>query len=154
MSFLAAPRALPPSARRALRIMLVAKHVHWEEGAHPSDGTHAVYHREMRSTLEEIGVTLHLADSYETLFQRPPADFVFPLLNRGGFLNSEMLLPLLCERQGLPYLGASPILRGLADDKLSPSASPPRAACRPRPGASIGAAPPSIPRSARPRRAM
>jgi D-alanine-D-alanine ligase len=97
--------------------MLVAKHVHWEEGAHPSDGTHAVYHREMRSTLEEIGVTLHLADSYELLFQRPPADFVFPLLNRGGFLNSEMLLPLLCERQGLPYLGASPILRGLADDK-------------------------------------
>jgi D-alanine-D-alanine ligase len=44
-------------------------------------------------------------------------DFVFPLLNRGGFLNSEMLLPLLCQRLGIPYLGASPILRGLSDDK-------------------------------------
>ena len=42
---------------------------------------------------------------------------MFPLLNRGGFLNSEMMLPLLCTRLGLPYLGASPILRGLADDK-------------------------------------
>ena len=28
-----------------------------------------------------------------------------------------MMLPLLCTRAGLPYLGASPILRGLADDK-------------------------------------
>jgi D-alanine-D-alanine ligase len=39
------------------------------------------------------------------------------MLNRGGFLNSEMLLPLLCTRHGIPYLGASPILRGLSDDK-------------------------------------
>ena len=36
---------------------------------------------------------------------------------RGGFFNSEMLCPLLCERLGVPYLGANPILRGLADDK-------------------------------------
>ncbi len=28
-----------------------------------------------------------------------------------------MLLPLLCNRHGIPYLGASPILRGLSDDK-------------------------------------
>jgi D-alanine-D-alanine ligase len=28
-----------------------------------------------------------------------------------------MLCPLLCERLGVPYLGANPILRGLADDK-------------------------------------
>ena len=51
------------------------------------------------------------------LFEKPDVDFVFPLLNRAGFLNSEMLGPLLCTRIGLPFLGASPILRGLADDK-------------------------------------
>ncbi len=113
----AAPRALPASARRDLTILLIAKHVHWDDGLHPSDGTHAVYHREMRATLEKLGVNLKLADSYEALFDAPEVDFVFPLLNRGGFLNSEMLLPLLCERLGLPYLGASPILRGLSDDK-------------------------------------
>ena len=67
--------------------------------------------------LEEIGLNLVLEDDYEALFERPDVDFVFPLLNRGGFLNSEMMLPLLCTRLGLPYLGASPILRGLADDK-------------------------------------
>ncbi len=117
MTRIAAPSALPASAKRALSILLIARHVHWEGGLHPSDGTHATYHREMRATLEEIGVNLRLADSYQALFEEPDADFVFPLLNRGGFLNSEMLLPILCERHRIPYLGASPILRGLSDDK-------------------------------------
>jgi D-alanine-D-alanine ligase len=117
MTRIAAPRALPAAAKHALKIMLIAKHVHWEGGLHPTDGTHATYHRQMRSALEEMGLNLHLADSYEALFAAPDVDFVFPLLNRGGFLNSEMLLPLLCERRRLPYLGASPILRGLSDDK-------------------------------------
>lgn len=112
-----APSRLPADARSALRILFIAKHAKWEGGLHPEDGTHATYHREMRAVLEEIGVNLAIADSYKVLFDAPGADFVFPLLNRGGFLNSEMLLPLLCQRLGMPYLGASPILRGLADDK-------------------------------------
>ena len=28
-----------------------------------------------------------------------------------------MMLPLLCTRHGIPFLGASPILRGMSDDK-------------------------------------
>jgi D-alanine-D-alanine ligase len=71
----------------------------------------------MRQTLEGLGLNLRLANDYDALFSKPDADFVFPMLNRGGFFNSEMLLPLLCTRLGLPYLGASPILRGLSDDK-------------------------------------
>jgi len=112
-----APRALPRAAKHELRVLFIAKHAQWEGGLHPEDGSHALYHREMRQALEAIGLDLMLADSYEALFARPAVDFVFPLLNRGGFLNSEMLLPLLCTRQGLPYLGASTILRGLSDDK-------------------------------------
>jgi D-alanine-D-alanine ligase len=112
-----APRMLPTAVKRRLRILLVAKHARWDGDLHPEDGSHAVYHREMRQTLEQQGFDLLIADSYEALFDRPAVDFVFPLLNRGGFLNSEMMLPLLCQRIGMPYLGASPILRGLADDK-------------------------------------
>lgn len=97
--------------------MLVAKHVFSEEGLHEEDGNHAIYHREIRSILENMGIRLSLANSYEALFEHPGCDFVFPLLNRGGFLNSEMLLPLLCTRLNIPFLGASPILRGLSDDK-------------------------------------
>lgn len=117
MTRYAAPRSLPLEAKRALRIMLIAKHAKGRGQLHPEDGTHAVYHCEMRETLEDIGVNLMVADEYSVLFERPNVDFVFPLLNRAGFLNSEMLVPLLCNRLGLPYLGASPILRGLSDDK-------------------------------------
>jgi len=108
---------LPAQARETLRILFVAKHVFWQGGLHHEDGNHAIYHCEIRDTLKAIGVNLALADSYEALFSDPGCDFVFPLLNRGGFLNSEMLLPLLATRLGLPFLGSSPILRGLSDDK-------------------------------------
>ena len=112
-----APRSIPDSAKSALRIMFIAKHALWDGGLHPEDGNHALYHVEVREILKGLGLNLTLADRYEALFDRPDVDFVFPLLNRGGFLNSEMMLPLLCTRHGIPFLGASPILRGMSDDK-------------------------------------
>ena len=105
------------ATRERLRILFIAKHALWGGGLHPEDGNHAVYHVEIRTILEGLGLNLTLADRFEVLFERPDVDFVFPLLNRAGFLNSEMLGPLLCTRVGLPFLGASPILRGLSDDK-------------------------------------
>jgi D-alanine-D-alanine ligase len=111
------PLTIPPEARERLRILFIAKHALWEGGLHPEDGNHALYHVEVREILKGLGLNLELANRYEALFDRPDVDFVFPLLNRGGFLNSEMMLPLLCTRHGLPFLGASPILRGMSDDK-------------------------------------
>ncbi len=112
-----APTRLPDRLRETQRLLFIAKHARWTGGLHADDGNHALYHREMRETLEGLGIELLIADSYAALFDRPAADFVFPLLNRGGFFNSEMLLPLLCNRHRLPYVGASPIVRGLSDDK-------------------------------------
>ncbi|WP_229955439.1 D-alanine--D-alanine ligase family protein [Parasphingorhabdus litoris] len=109
--------SIPPDIRANIHVLLVAKHVFAGDGLHHEDGNHAIYHREIRAMLENMGVQLSLADSYEALFDDPECDFLFPLLNRGGFLNSEMLLPLLCTRLDVPFLGASPILRGLSDDK-------------------------------------
>jgi D-alanine-D-alanine ligase len=111
------PLTIPQEAKDRLRIMFIAKHAKWDGGLHPEDGNHALYHVEVREILKGLGLKLVLADNYEDLFANPGVDFVFPLLNRGGFLNSEMMLPLLCTRLGIPYLGASPILRGLSDDK-------------------------------------
>jgi D-alanine-D-alanine ligase len=110
-------RTIPASAKERLRIMFIAKHAKWAGGLHPEDGNHALYHVETREILRSLGLNLVLEDNYQALFEKPDVDFLFPLLNRGGFLNSEMMLPLLCTRHGLPYLGATPILRGLADDK-------------------------------------
>ena len=114
---IAQPLTIPQEAKDRLRIMFIAKHAKWGGGLHPEDGNHALYHVEVRTILEKLGLNLELADNYNALFENPGVDFVFPLLNRGGFLNSEMMLPLLCTRLGIPYLGASPILRGLSDDK-------------------------------------
>lgn len=108
---------IPQDAKERLRIMFIAKHAKWAGGLHPEDGNHALYHVEVREILEGLGLNLVLEDRYEALFDKPDVDFVFPLLNRGGFLNSEMMLPLLCTRHGIPFLGASPILRGMSDDK-------------------------------------
>lgn len=111
------PRMIPDEAKQRLRILFMAKHALWGGGMHPEDGNHAIYHHEVRTALEGLGINLTLADRYEVLFEKPEADFVFPLLNRGGFLNSEMMIPLLCNKHRIPYMGGSPILRGLGDDK-------------------------------------
>ncbi|HEX8480944.1 MAG TPA: phosphoribosylglycinamide synthetase [Allosphingosinicella sp.] len=100
-----------------LVLLFLAKHALSGGVPHPEDGTHAVYHHEMLETLKTAGFWVTAANSYEALWERPDADFVVPLLNRGGFLNSEMLAPLLLTRHGLPFLGAAPMLRGLSDDK-------------------------------------
>jgi D-alanine-D-alanine ligase len=111
------PRVIPEEAKRRLKILFISKHANWPGGLHPEDGNHALYHVETREIIEGLGLRVETANNYDALFERPDVDFVFTLLNRGGFLNSEMLAPLLCTRAGVPFLGASPILRGLADDK-------------------------------------
>ncbi|MEC3909999.1 phosphoribosylglycinamide synthetase [Sphingobium sp. CR2-8] len=108
---------IPAADKARLRMLFLAKHACADGRPDPQDGNHAVYHHEMRSTLEAIGLNVAVADSYDALFERPDADFVVTLLNRGGFQNSEMLAPLLLSRRAMPYLGASPIVRGLSDDK-------------------------------------
>lgn len=111
------PLKISDAAKRDVRILFIAKHALGDGSLHGEDGNHAVYHHEVRTILEGLGLNLKVANNYDALFSDPGVDFVFPLLNRGGFFNSEMLLPLLCSRLGLPFLGASPILRGLSDDK-------------------------------------
>lgn len=97
--------------------MFLAKHARMEGDPDKVDGNHAVYHHELRTTLERIGLNLVPATSYAEIERRPDVDFVVTLLNRGGFEHSEMLAPLQLVRHGIAFLGASPILRGLSDDK-------------------------------------
>ncbi|SCW47835.1 D-alanine-D-alanine ligase [Sphingobium faniae] len=100
-----------------LHVLFLAKHARATGAPDTVDGNHAIYHHEMRTTLEEIGLQIRVANSYDFLFERPDADFVITLLNRGGFQNSEMMAPLLLSWRDVPHLGASPILRGVSDDK-------------------------------------
>lgn len=111
------PLQLTRSEAASLTILFLAKHALSGGVPHPTDGSHAIYHHEMLEALRATGARVIAADSYDILLNPPPVDFVVPLLNRGGFQNSEMLGPLLLARARIPYLGASPILRGLGDDK-------------------------------------
>ena len=111
------PLALLDQDKARLRLLFLAKHALSGGVPDGEDGTHAVYHHEMLTTLRAIGLDVTPATDFDILHERPETDFVVPLLNRAGFLNSEMLAPLLLLRRGVPALGAMPILRGLADDK-------------------------------------
>lgn len=108
---------IPERYRNTIKILFIAKHALGDGSRDDIDGDHAVYHREVRDTLENMGLNVQAANEADVLFNKPNADFVFSLLNRGGYLNSELLIPTLCMRLGIPHLGASPILRGLSDDK-------------------------------------
>lgn len=111
------PLTIDPAAKERLRVLFLAKNALWDGTGSPEDGNHAFYHREMSQVLTGLGLNLTISDNFDILWDKPDVDFVFPLLNRAGFFNSEMLCPLLCERAGIAYLGASPIVRGLSDDK-------------------------------------
>jgi D-alanine-D-alanine ligase len=111
------PLRVPDRVKDSLRVMFIAKHARSGGTRHEMDGDHAVYHHEIANVLGGIFPNLTIGNRFEDLFEKPPVDFIFSLLNRAGFLNSEMMAPLLATRHGIPFLGASPILRGLADDK-------------------------------------
>ena len=117
MSSTIQPLRIPGEAKERLKFLYLAKHAHWGGGMHPEDGNHAIYHHEVRTSLEKLGINLTVADTYDILFAHPGVDFVFPLLNRGGFVNSEMMIPLLCNMHRIAYVGAMPFIRGLGDDK-------------------------------------
>ena len=111
------PLKIFASDKERLKLLFLAKHA--LAGGHPDaqDGTHAVYHFEMLQTMRAVGLDVGAANSFDAIYNAPQADFVVTLLNRAGFLNSEMLAPLLLTRRGIPFLGAGPIIRGLGDDK-------------------------------------
>ncbi len=100
-----------------IRILLLAKHSKSNGSLDRTDGDHAVYHHELRTTLENLGYLVSAENSFEAIIDKPDVDFVVPLLNRAGFTHSEMLAPLLLTRSGIPFLGAAPIIRNLTDNK-------------------------------------
>jgi len=108
---------IPARDKERLGILFLAKHALAGGKADSKDGNHAVYHHEVLTTLRNIGLNVTPQNDFSALFGAGDYDFAFSLLNRAGYPMSEMLGPLLAKRIGLPCLGASPMLRGLGDDK-------------------------------------
>ena len=110
--------SLPKKVKKGINVLFLAK---WAEGdgtPQGTDGTHAVYHAELRDTLKSIGFSVEASGRMQRLFEPlDETDFIVSFMNRFGFSGSEMLAPLLSRFHHKPFFGANPILRGLGDDK-------------------------------------
>ena len=75
---------------------------------------HHDIHRIISSMFEEV---YSFSDVNQLLHNKPDVDYVFSLYNRMNFRNSEIFVSSVCEYYGIPYLGATPNIRAVAEDK-------------------------------------
>lgn len=79
---------------------------------------YAQYHIEFRETLKKIFKNVYSTDNINDLFNlHNDFNYVISLYNRFPIKNSEIFVSSLCEYYKLPYLGATPNIRALAEDK-------------------------------------
>ena len=109
---------LAPERNRDVSLLFLAKHAVASADFDSVDGNHAAYHREIGDALAQAGFDVTRSDDIALLMtQGRHFSYVFSLMNRLGFRNSEVLASALCERAHIPYLGARPVVRAVADDK-------------------------------------
>lgn len=78
---------------------------------------HELYHYELYESLSKICTVIPSRDLSDIERLRDEIDFVFPVFNNAGFVGAESFPATQCERFGIPYLGARPAVRGVAEDK-------------------------------------
>jgi D-alanine-D-alanine ligase len=100
-------------------LLYVARHVHENQLTAPaSSGQYPRYHGELRDLLEHlIGDVTAVGTEVGLQEKIIAASYVFSLMNRVRMKNGEVFVSTLCEYAGVPYLGASPAIRALAEDK-------------------------------------
>lgn len=83
-----------------------------------SDGIYAQYHYDIYQILKSIYPKTVCCSNVNILINQPDSyDYVFTLLNRAPYRNSEIFVSALLEYLNIPYLGARPNIRALAEDK-------------------------------------
>ena len=115
--------SLSPDARRDLKVIFLAKHAPVDlysakPELHERYGVEPRYNFEVLSILQGMGIECipcRSLEEFPTLAR--DANFVFTLYNRADFRNGEIFVSLQCEKLGIPYLGAPPNVRALAEDK-------------------------------------
>lgn len=113
---------MKPALAGSPRILFLAEYAPDEfaprEKSFAGDGGYPEYHYWIWKTLGDIGYLMRSSSQpTSALFARGNIDFVFSLYNRMPLNNSEVLVSAFCEYARVPYLGASPNIRALAEDK-------------------------------------
>jgi D-alanine-D-alanine ligase len=122
MSPCIAQHILRPDANEKPSILFIAEYAPDEFAPRAKtfngDGGYPEYHYSIYKTLGELGYRMRSsAQPTSALFAGGNIDFVFSLYNRMPVNNSEILVSAFCEYVRIPYLGAPPGIRALAEDK-------------------------------------
>ena len=82
------------------------------------DVSYAQYHLRVFQVLKKLFPQTRSSRSPEIMLQKNvDVDYIFSLYNRMPFRNSEVFVSAVAEYHKIPYLGASPNIRALAEDK-------------------------------------
>ena len=82
------------------------------------DVIYAEYHYKVFQVLKEMFPLTTPSSSPAIMLQNNlPYDYIFSLYNRMPFRNSEVFISSVAEYHGIPYLGARPNIRAVAEDK-------------------------------------
>lgn len=82
------------------------------------NAVYSKYHYDVYSILNSHFSNLITGvDATCILEQHSSIDYIFSLLNRSPYRNSEIFISALAEYFGIPYLGSRPNIRALAEDK-------------------------------------
>jgi D-alanine-D-alanine ligase len=85
---------------------------------HQSVGVVPRYNFELYKLLQSLGFRVTPChDLNEFIETAKNYNFIFTIYNRADFRNSEVLVSSVCEYFKIPYLGAPPNLRAIAEDK-------------------------------------
>ncbi len=104
------------------RILFIARHAP-EAPAHicrsfPGDGGYPAYYHRMWRTLSDLGYAVTSSTQCHSLLGAVGnVDLVFSLYNRMSVSNPELWVSSTCEFMRLPYIGAPPNVRAVAEDK-------------------------------------
>jgi len=100
-------------AQYAPQPLLRSKLPYSQDGGYPS------YHFNVYQSLVDLGITVYPSSQPSSLLSvGRRVDYVYSLLNRMPLRDSEVLVSAVCEYLDLPYLGAPPTVRAIAQDKL------------------------------------
>lgn len=116
------PRILRSNAFEKPRILFIAEYAPDEffpvAKSFSGDGGYPEYHFAIWEALVDLGYSVRSSNHpTSALFLGRDIDFVFSLYNRMPINNSEVLISAFCEYVRVPYLGAPPNIRALAEDK-------------------------------------
>lgn len=108
--------------KKDLKILFLAKYApsYLDEfvSKKPEDLVYAQYHQSIWSIIKKnFPNTVSLTTPDAFLKQSKNFDYVFTLMNRMNFRNSEVFVSSVCEYLQVPYLGATPNIRAVAEDK-------------------------------------